>query len=187
MDIFWKNLTFPVQLVNDYLLFFVTGCSPNFIFPYPILSRCSWCVYVEAVPILLAGGQNYDLYCSFFAGLYGEFQHKITHNHRKHHPASRLFLLLAWFWRTRERLCLNRVKPLLSMRCMLLGYTFEPRPNGPVLGIYSRLSFNHRFIKKQMLALEKPVWQEKTGLTSPEVRTAVISRLFSQGAWTASQ
>ena len=31
---------------------------------------------------------------------------------------------------------------------MLLGYTFEPRPNGPVLSIYSRLSCNLRFIKK---------------------------------------
>ena len=41
------------------------------------------------------------------------------------------------------------------MRCMLLGYTFEPRSNSPVLGIYSRLSCNHRFIKKKMLPLEK--------------------------------
>lgn len=69
-------------------------------------------------------------------------------NHRKHHPASRLFLLLARSCRARERLCLNRVKPLLTMRCMLLGDTFEPRPNGPVLSIYSRFSCNHRFIKK---------------------------------------
>ena len=33
--------------------------------------------------------------------------------------------------RSRERLCMNRVRSLLSMRCMLPGYSFEPRPNIP--------------------------------------------------------
>ena len=45
------------------------------------------------------------------------------------HPASRAFISLAQFWRTRERICLNRVRCLLSMRGMLLGYSFEP-PGG---------------------------------------------------------
>ena len=50
------------------------------------------------------------------------------------HPASRAFLLLARFWCSRERLCMNRVRSLLSMRCMLPGYSFEPRPNLPNRG-----------------------------------------------------
>ena len=49
------------------------------------------------------------------------------------HPASRAFLLLARFWRSRERLCMNRVRSLLNMRCMLPGYSLEPKPNMPDL------------------------------------------------------
>ena len=47
-------------------------------------------------------------------------------------PASGSFLSLVQFWRTRERLCLNRVRPLLGiccMRCLLLEYIFDPRPD----------------------------------------------------------
>ena len=33
-----------------------------------------------------------------------------------------------------ERLCMNRVRSSLRMRCMLLGYSFNPRLNGRVLG-----------------------------------------------------
>ena len=49
-------------------------------------------------------------------------------------PASGSFLSLVQFWRTRERLCLNRVRPLLGiccMRCLLLEYIFDPRPDSP--------------------------------------------------------
>ena len=49
------------------------------------------------------------------------------------HPASRTFLLLARFWRSRERLCMNRVRSLLNMRCMLPRYSLEPKPNMPDL------------------------------------------------------
>ena len=49
------------------------------------------------------------------------------------HLASRAFLLFAWFWHARERLCMNRVRSLLRMRFMLLGYSFEPTPNICVL------------------------------------------------------
>ena len=38
-----------------------------------------------------------------------------------------------FFWRTRERLGMNRVRSLLSTRGMLLGYSFEPRPNNRAL------------------------------------------------------
>ena len=41
------------------------------------------------------------------------------------------------------------VRSLLNMRGRLLGYSFEPRPDS------SRLSYDHRFINKQMLANEK--------------------------------
>ena len=34
-------------------------------------------------------------------------------------------LLLLRFWRTRERLCMNWLRSLLSMLCMLLEYSFE--------------------------------------------------------------
>ena len=44
------------------------------------------------------------------------------------------FLSFAPFWRTQERLCMNRVRSSLRMRCMLLGYSFNPRLNGRVLG-----------------------------------------------------
>ena len=37
------------------------------------------------------------------------------------------------FWQTWERLCINRVRSLLSMRCVLPGYSFNPRLNSRVL------------------------------------------------------
>ena len=41
---------------------------------------------------------------------------------------------------------------------------------------HSGLRYDHHFINKRMLALEKPVWQEKTRLTIPEVRAAATSK-----------
>ena len=79
------------------------------------------------------------------------------------HPASRAFLLLARFWRSRERLCMNRVRSLLNMRCMLPGYSLEPKPNMPDLdailvfhGIAGSI-ITIRFVTKRTLAPEKPV------------------------------
>ena len=46
----------------------------------------------------------------------------------------RALLSLARLWRTQERLCMDRVRSSLSMRCMLLGYSINPRLNGRVLG-----------------------------------------------------
>ena len=51
------------------------------------------------------------------------------------HSDSRAFLLLTRFWFTREGLCMTRVRSLLSMRGMLLGYSFKARPNSCALGI----------------------------------------------------
>ena len=44
------------------------------------------------------------------------------------------FFCLLNFWRTREILCLNPVRSLLSMRGKLLGYSLEPRPERRVRG-----------------------------------------------------
>ena len=62
-----------------------------------------------------------------------------------YYPANRAFLALAPFWRTRERLYMNRVRTSLSMRGMLPGYSFEPRPNSHVL----LQRYDHKFINKQ--------------------------------------
>lgn len=50
------------------------------------------------------------------------------------HPPIRAFLSLARLWRSQERLCMNGVKSLQSMCCLLLGYSFEPRPNNCAFG-----------------------------------------------------
>ena len=77
---------------------------------------------------------------------------------------------------------MNRVRSFLNMRCMLPGYSLEPKPNMPQI---SRPSYFFMpagsiiaigFVTKRTLALEKPVWREKTRLTSPEVRDAAASK-----------
>ena len=54
------------------------------------------------------------------------------------------------------------------MLCMLLEYIFE------LCGQYSRLCCEHWFINKQTLAHKKPVWLEKTRLTSLEIQAVCI-------------
>ena len=66
------------------------------------------------------------------------------------------FLSLARFWRIRERLCMTRVRSLLSMRGMLLGYSFKPRPYSRALGIAGSVK-TIGLVNKWRLALEKPV------------------------------
>ena len=51
---------------------------------------------------------------------------------------------------------MNRVRSLLSMRCMLLGYSFDPRLNSRAL------RYDHQFVNKQMLTLEKFDERSKT-------------------------
>ena len=84
------------------------------------------------------------------------------------HSASRTFLSFAWFLRTLKSLCVNRLRSLLRMCCILLGYRFAPRPNSPTLGSAGSvmticLSINGCSHSK------KTVWREKTRLTSPGV------------------
>ena len=56
-----------------------------------------------------------------------------------HHPGRRAFLSLVRFWRTRKSLCMNRVKSLLSLRCMLLAVLI-PGLQIALRAWYSRLS-----------------------------------------------
>lgn len=87
--------------------------------------------------------------------------------------------MLAQFWHSREEICMNLVRSLLSMRCTLPGYSLKPKPKIPDLAAI--LVFHGTtgsiitisFITKRMLALEKPVCREETILTSSEVRPAV--------------
>ena len=57
-------------------------------------------------------------------------------SHQSHpvNRSNRAFLSLARFWCTGQSLCMNRVKSLLSMCCILLGYSFESRPNSRAVG-----------------------------------------------------
>ena len=66
------------------------------------------------------------------------------------------------------RLFMNQGKSLLSMRCLLLGFSLEL-----VTLILQAQLWTSVFQYINRLALEKPVSQEKKGLTSPEVRAAV--------------
>ena len=48
----------------------------------------------------------------------------------------------------------------------------------PVENLNEPPGYDHRFINKRMLALEKPVWRERTRLTSPEVWAAATSKVW---------
>ena len=74
--------------------------------------------------------------------------------------SSRAFRSLAWFRRTRKRLCVNQVRSLLSMRCMLLGYSFEPRTNSRALGTAGSVILRDLSIKRCSHS-KKKVWQKK--------------------------
>ena len=73
-------------------------------------------------------------------------------------PASRALFSLVWFQCTRERLCINQVRSLLSVLGMLLGYSFEPRPNSCALASAGMVMTNG-------LSINGCLWQGKTRLT----------------------
>ena len=105
----------------------------------------------------------------------------------KPHPASRAFSY--YMLCTEKRLCTNPVKFLLSMLSALLSNSFEPRPNRcSFLTVSFRRTFRRHFYllpassvsiigfsQKLMLALEKPVWREQTGMTSPRTGATATS------------
>ena len=96
------------------------------------------------------------------------------HYHSPLYPASRAFLSLTWFWCTHERLYISWVRTLLGMQCMLLGYSFKPRPNSHVLGTAG--SVMHQFNNKWMLTCEKNRLVKENKIdSSPEAWAAVTS------------
>jgi len=68
-------------------------------------------------------------------------------------------------------------KTTWSMRCLLLGYSFEPRPNSRALGTAGSV-MSIGLLVNGCSHSKKPVWQEKTRLTSPQVQTAVTSKVW---------
>ena len=69
---------------------------------------------------------------------------------------------------------MNRVRSLLSMRCLLLGYSFKPRPNIRALGtagsvMTTRLTING-------CSHSKNLFDEKTRFTHPEIWVSVTSK-----------
>ena len=64
------------------------------------------------------------------------------------------------------------------MRCMLLGSSLEPRPNSCALGTAGSVIGPSVIFNRQMLSLEKPVWREKTRLTSSEVWAVATSKAW---------
>ena len=82
-----------------------------------------------------------------------------------------VFLSLARFWCTWERLCMNRVRSLLSMCCMLLGYSLNP---GLIaLNLVQRAQLWSSVCQWK----DACTWRPSLRLTSPEVRAAATSKL----------
>ena len=72
--------------------------------------------------------------------------------------------------------CINWVRSMLSMCCLLLGYSLDLRLNSRALCTAgSSIGYDHL---KRMVALWIPVWREKTRLTSSEVRGSVSSKAW---------
>ena len=71
------------------------------------------------------------------------------------HLAVRAFLLLTRIWGIRERLCMNQVRSLLSMRCMLLGYGLQPRPNSLALATAGSFMTKFNLESKDQLTKKK--------------------------------
>ena len=97
--------------------------------------------------------------------------------HNRDCPRSSLKKLCKKNLATRERLYMNRLRSLLSRRGILLGYSFKPRPNSWLLATAGSvmtigLSINGCSHSK------KPVWRERTRLTSPEVWAAATSKIW---------
>ena len=71
----------------------------------------------------------------------------------------------------------NRVRSLLSMRGMLLEYSSEPMPNSCVLATAGLVMTIGLSINRSLHS-NKPVWREKTRLTSSEVWASAISKVW---------
>ena len=102
--------------------------------------------------------------------------------------SSRAFRSPAWFRRTRKRLCVNQVRSLLSMRCILLGYSFEPRTNSRALGTAGSVILRDLSIKRCSHS-KKKVWPTPSRMISYclslEVRDAVTSKVWGDSGSTS--
>ena len=87
-------------------------------------------------------------------------------SHQSHHVnrSNRAFLSLARFWFTGQSLCMNRVKSLLSMCCILLGYSFESRPNSRAVGTAGSVLIIGSSRKNQFDARKQDWLVQKFGL-----------------------
>ena len=76
---------------------------------------------------------------------------------------SRAFLSIAQFWRTKERLCMNRVSIVVEYTLQVARIQFPTQAYNSQYqcGWYSGLSYDHRFINKRMLALENQLDERK--------------------------
>ena len=72
---------------------------------------------------------------------------------------------------------MNRVRSLQSMRGMLLGCSFESRPNSRVFGTAGSVVTIGLSIKECSHS-KKPLCREKTRLTGPEVWAAATSKAW---------
>ena len=70
---------------------------------------------------------------------------------------------------------MKRVTFFFFAHVLLLGYSFEPRPNSRALGKEGSFT-TIVFINKRMLALRKPVRRGRTRLACPEVRASMTSQ-----------
>ena len=77
--------------------------------------------------------------------------------------------------------------PFLQLGAMILENIYFPptsQNKTPPLVLlcaqYSGLRYDHSFMKKQMFALKKPVWREKTRLTRREVRAVATYKSLTQ-------
>ena len=106
-------------------------------------------------------------------------------SHQSHpvNRSNRAFLSLARFCCTGQSLGMNRVKSLLSMCCILLGYSFESRPNSRAVGtagsvLIIGLSRKNQFdARKQDWLVQKFGLGDFKGLTSMWFRQGLL--LFS--------
>ena len=77
---------------------------------------------------------------------------------------------------------MNRVRSLLSIRSMLLGYSFEPRSNRRALATVGSV-MTIGLSKNGCSHSKKPVWREKTTLTSPDVWAAATSKVWHKASF----
>ena len=111
-----------------------------------VLLILTYCFFAILVAVAIVVATVFVIQKFWYHGnMTSHFSVFVTHDIERvnEQPASRAFLSLARSWCTGERLCKNGVTSLLNMRGMLLGYSFEPRPNSPAL---STAPNDHRFI-----------------------------------------